>query len=54
MSYGVGCRGSLDLALLCLWHKPAAAASSDSAPSLGTSMCPGWGPKREKKKKKKE
>ena len=26
MSYGVGCRCSLDLALLWLWHRPAAVA----------------------------
>ena len=26
MSYGVGCRPSLDLALPWLWHRPAAAA----------------------------
>ena len=32
----------------------AGSCSSDSTPSLGTSICPGCGPKKEKKKKKRK
>ena len=32
----------------------AGSCSSDSTPSLGTSICPGCGPKKEKKKKEKK
>ena len=32
----------------------AGSCSSDSTPSLGTSICPGGGPKKEKKKKEKK
>ena len=62
MSCGVGLRHSLDLELLWLWCIPAAAApiqsgivvavayagscSSDSTPSLGTSICWGCSPKK--------
>ena len=38
INYGIGCRHGLDLALLWLWRKPAA-ASSDLTSSLGTSVC---------------
>ena len=37
-----------DPVLLWLWCRPAA-GSSDSSPSLGTSMCSGCGPKKKKK-----
>ena len=37
MSCGIGCRCSLDPALLWLWHRPVAAAPI--TPSLGTSIC---------------
>ena len=48
MSCGVGCRRGSDLALLLavVW---ASGYSSDSTPSLGTSMCCGCGPKGGKK-----
>ena len=45
MSCGVGCRHGSDLALLCLWYRLAAVA--DSTPSLGTSICRGYGPKKQ-------
>ena len=51
MNRGVSCRHSSDLALLWLWHRLAAAAPIQPL-SLGTSICPGCGPKIEKKKKK--
>ena len=46
MSYGVSHRHGLDLVQLWLWHR-LAAASSDSTPSLGTSICCKCGPKNE-------
>ena len=49
MSCGVGHRHGSDLALMWLWHMPAAVAPI----SLGTSICHGCGPKKTKKKKKK-
>ena len=51
MSYGVGGRFGLDLALLWLWHRPAATALM--TPSLGTSLCRGCSPKKTKDQKKK-
>ena len=47
----MSCGGS-DPALLWLRHGPAAAA--DWTPSLGTSICPGSGPRRKGKKTKKK
>ena len=52
VSCGVGCRHSLDVALR-LWCRPAALAPIWS-PSLGTSICHGCSPKKQKKKKKVE
>ena len=46
VSYGVGCRSSLDPSLLWLWCRSAAAA-----PIQRTSICCRCGPKRKKKKK---
>ena len=51
MSYSVACRCDLDLALLWLWRRPVATAL---IPSLGTCICYGCGPKKTKKKKKRE
>ena len=51
VSCGVGHRGSLDPSLLWLWCRPAA-ATLDLTPSLGTSICHGYDPKKQKKKKK--
>ena len=48
MSCGVGCRLRSDPALLWLWCRQAA-CSSDSTPSLGTSICRGCGPKNKRK-----
>ena len=54
---GVAVRGSVghrlgsDPAWLWLWHRPAVAALVQP-PSLGTSMCLGFGPKKRKKKLK--
>ena len=42
-----------DATLLWLWCRPAAAAPI-RPPSLGTSICPGYSPKKQKKKKIKE
>ena len=50
MSCGVGHRDSSDLALLWLCHRPAAAALI-GLPSLGTFICCGRGPKKDKKQK---
>ena len=44
VSCGVGPRSSLDLELLWLWHRPVATAP------IGTSICCGCGPKKEKKR----
>ena len=52
MSYGVGCRLSSDPELLWLWRRLAAVAPI-RPPSLGTSICHRYGPKKLKKKKKK-
>ena len=41
----------LGFLILWLWCRPAS-CSSDSAPSLGTSICHGWGPEKKKRKKK--
>ena len=49
MNCGVGCRRGLDPALLWLWCRPAG-YSSDSTPSLGTSVCLGRGPRNGQKK----
>jgi len=45
VSCGVGCRSGSDPALLWLWHRPGG-YSSDSTPSLRTSICRGSGPKK--------
>ena len=50
VSCGVGCRRSSDPALLWLWRGPA--YSSNSTPSLGTSICRGSCPRSSKKTKK--
>ena len=50
MSCGVGRRYSSDLALL--WHWLGGGYSSDSTPSLGTSICLGVAPEKAKKTKK--
>ena len=47
----VGHKCNLDLALLWLWYR-AGSCSSDSNPSLGTSICQRCSPKKQKKKKK--
>ena len=49
MSCGFRGRSGLDLALLCLWHRPAAAAPHSTS-GLGTSTCCRCGPKNTKKK----
>ena len=48
MSYSVGHRHSSDLALLWLWHRPAATAPTQPV-ALGTFICCGCGPKKKKK-----
>ena len=48
MSCGIGHRHGSDLALLWLWHRPAAAAPN-STPSLGTSYATGAALKRKEK-----
>ena len=53
MSCGVDCRHGSDLAWLCLWCR-ARSCSSDWTPSLGTSICWEYGPKKNKNKQKKE
>ena len=50
-SYGTGHRHGLNPARLWLWCRRAAVAL-DSTPSLGTSICCGCGPKKQKQKKK--
>ena len=50
VSCGVGLRRGSDLALLCLWRRPVATAPI-GLPSLGTSKCHGYGPKKMGKKK---
>ena len=52
LSSGVGYGCGLDLPLLWLWHK-GASCSSDSTPSLVTSICHKCGPKKTKKERKK-
>ena len=53
MSYSVGHRLSSDLASLWLWLRLAAGScSSDSSPSLGTSICHRCNPGEKKKKEK--
>ena len=54
MSCGVGCRLVSDLALLWLWLWCRPVVTSDLTPSLGTSICRRCGPKKERKKKRKE
>ena len=49
MSCGVGRRRSTDPALAWLWHRPAA-VTLIRAPSLGTSICCGFGPKTKQNK----
>ena len=51
VSSSVGHRRGWDSALLWLWYRLAAVARI-RPPSLGTSRCPGCGPKKTKKKKK--
>jgi len=48
-SFGVGCRLRLDQVLLWLWCRLAGTAVI-STPSLGTSICCRYGPKKTKKK----
>ena len=50
MSCGIGCKRGSDLALLWLWHGPAAIALI-WPPSLETSICHRCSPKKTKKKK---
>ena len=52
MSCGVGHRRGLDPTLLWLWRR--LAATADSNPSLGTSICQGSSPRKGKKTKKKK
>ena len=52
VSCGVGRRRDLDLTLPWLWCRPAAMALIPP-PSLGTSICHKYGPKKAKKKEKK-
>ena len=52
MSCGVGGRRGSDPALPWLWCRPAAVALI-RPPNLGTSICRGCSPKKDKKKKKK-
>ena len=52
MSYGVGCRCSLDPEFVAVAE--ASSCSSNSTPSLGMSMCQGCGSKKKKKKKKRK
>ena len=49
MSCGVGRRSGLDSVSGAVVR--AGSYSSDSTPSLGTSICPGCGPKKQKKKR---
>ena len=42
-------QGVKDLALLWLWCRPVAVALM-RPPGLGTSICHGWGPKKEKER----
>ena len=49
MSYGVGHRYGLDPTLLWLWQS--SGYSSDSAPSLGTSISHRCGPEKTKERK---
>ena len=49
VSCGVGRRRGSDPALLWLWCRPGS-YSSDCTPSLGTSICLGCGPKKQKNK----
>ena len=53
MSYGVGRRHGSDLALLCLWSRPAATALIRPL-AWETSICHGCAPKKTKDKKKKK
>ena len=50
MSCGVGHRRGSDLALLWHWRRPAGSNSSDSTPSLGTSICQAGAALKKKKK----
>ena len=48
------CRLQMRVGSLFFWAVASASScGSDSTPSLGTSMCRGFGPKKQKKKKKK-
>ena len=53
MSYGVGCGLILELALLWLWHRPAATSLIQPL-ALGTPIWLGCGPKNKTKKKERE
>ena len=53
MSCGIGRRHGSDPTLLWLWHR-LGGYSSDSTPSLGTSVCCQSGPRNGKKDKKKK
>ena len=52
MSCGVGLRHGWDLALLWLWHRPAATALIRQTPSLGTSICRRRSPRKTKRPNK--
>ena len=52
MSCGVSCRRSTDWRCCGWWQ--AGSCSSDSTPSLGTSICHRWGPKKIKERKEKD
>ena len=54
MRCGVGCRHGSNLALLWLWHRPAARATIGPLACRGTSICLGSGPKKTKEKKRKK
>ena len=54
MSHGVGHGHGSDLTLLWLWYRLVATALTRPLPSLGTSLHQRCGPKRTKKKKKKQ
>ena len=52
--HGVGHRRGSDSPVAWGWCRPAAAASIDSTPSLGTSICRWCVPKKKKKEKEKK
>ena len=50
----VGCSLGSDAELPWLWHRLAGSFSSNLTPSLGTSICRRFGPKKEEKKRERE